>query len=71
MTGNTRVPVAVIPFENNRGATVLCNDGSVWDLLYSEDGNVAWSDLGNPLPGSAAAQGWTPEKAGRDAQVSA
>jgi hypothetical protein len=67
MTGTTRVPVAAIPFENNRGATVLCNDGSVWDLLYSDDGNVAWYDLRNPLPGSAAARVLTPEKPGREA----
>jgi hypothetical protein len=61
MAGNTRVPVVAIPFENNRGATVLCDDGSVWDLLYSQDGNIAWSDLKSPLPGSAAARGWAPE----------
>jgi hypothetical protein len=69
MAGNVRVPVVAIPFENNRGATVLCDDGSVWDLLFSEDGNIAWNDLRNPLPGSAAAQGWTPEKALREVQV--
>lgn len=62
MAGNHRVPVLALPFENNKGATVLCDDGSVWDLLYSQDGNIAWNDLGNPLPGSAAAQGWTPGK---------
>ena len=44
------VEAKVEPFENNRGATVLCNDGTVWDLLYSDDGNVAWHDLRNPLP---------------------
>jgi hypothetical protein len=59
MPGTTRVPVVAIPFENNRGATVLCDDGSVWDLLYSQDGNIAWNDLRNPLPGSAAAQALT------------
>ena len=69
MGGRTRVPVVAMPFENNRGATVLCDDGSVWDLIYSEDGNIAWNDLGNPLPGSAAAQGWTPEKAVHDGQA--
>jgi hypothetical protein len=62
MAGNTRAPVVAIPFENNRGATVLCDDGSVWDLLFSQDGNVAWNDLRNPLPGSAAALGWNPDK---------
>ena len=62
MTTNTRAPVVAIPFANNSGATVLCTDGSVWDLLYSDDGKVAWNDLGNPLPGSAAALGSTPEK---------
>ena len=62
MTGITRMPVVAIPFANNAGATVLCSDGSVWDLLYSDDGNVAWNDLGNPLPGSAAALARTPEK---------
>jgi hypothetical protein len=70
MAGNIRVPVAAIPFENNRGATVLCDDGSVWDLIYSDDGNVAWSDLRNPLPGSAAAKGWKPETSVREAQDS-
>lgn len=63
MAGNHRVPVLALPFENNKGATVLCDDGSVWDLLYGDDGNITWNDLGNPLPGSAAAQGWTPAKA--------
>ena len=63
MAGNYRVPVFAMPYENQRGATVLCDDGSVWDLLYSADGNVAWNDLKNPLPGSAAALGWTPKKA--------
>ena len=63
MAGNTRSPVIAIPFENNKGATVLCDDGSVWDLLFSQDGNIAWSDLKNPLPGSAAARGWKPETA--------
>jgi len=62
MAGNYRVPVLALPFENNKGATVICDDGSVWDLLFSQDGNVAWNDLRNPLPGSAAAQGWTPGK---------
>lgn len=61
MTGNSRRPVVAIPFANNKGATILCSDGSVWDLLYSDDGNVAWNDLGNPLPGSAAALGWKTE----------
>ena len=64
MAGNVRVPIVAIPFENNRGATVLCDDGSVWDLLYSDDGNVEWLDLRNPLPGSAAAQGWMPKSEG-------
>lgn len=62
MDRDIRMPVAAIPFANNRGATVLCNDGSVWDLLYSDDGGVAWHDLKNPLPGSAAAQGWAQER---------
>ena len=71
MSGNTRMPVVAMPYENNRGATALCNDGSVWDLLFSDDGKVAWSDLRNPLPGSAAAQGWKPEKADREVQAQA
>jgi len=50
MAGNYRVPVLALPFENNKGATVICDDGSVWDLLFSQDGNVAWNDLRNPLP---------------------
>ncbi|HEY2378801.1 MAG TPA: hypothetical protein VGH98_22660 [Gemmatimonadaceae bacterium] len=62
MAGNVRVPVVAIPFANNNGATVLCDDGSVWDLLYSDDGSIAWNDLRNPLPGSAAAQRRTPEE---------
>lgn len=65
MAENARVPIVAIPFANNRGATVLCDDGSVWDLLYSEDGNIAWNDLRNPLPGSAAAHGWRPTKTAR------
>jgi hypothetical protein len=68
MAGTIRVPVVAIPFENNQGATVLCDDGSVWEILYSADGGIAWNELKNPLPGSAAAQGWTPEKAARAAK---
>ena len=62
MTGSTRAPVVAIPFANSSGATVLCSDGSVWDLLYSDDGKVVWNDLGSPLPGSAAALASKPEK---------
>jgi hypothetical protein len=68
MAGNIRVPVVALPYENNKGATVLCDDGTVWDLLYSQDGSIAWIDLKNPLPGSAAAQGWMPGKVDREVQ---
>ena len=61
MAGVFRVPVAVIPFEHHDGATVLCDDGSVWELSLGQHG-ARWSDTKSPLPGSAVACGWSPEQ---------
>lgn len=61
MAGLHRSPVTAIPWENQKGATVLCDDGSLWELQFT-DSSPTWTDLKAPLPGSTAAYGWTPER---------
>jgi len=55
----TRAPVAAMQFENGNGAHVLCDDGSLFVLNF-ETNPPTWQALAAPLPGSLAAQGWSP-----------
>jgi hypothetical protein len=61
MAGMHRSPVAVIPWPNEKGAKVFCDDGSLWDVEFTDEG-ATWTGLRSPLPGSTEASHWTPEK---------
>jgi hypothetical protein len=71
MAGLHRSAVAVIPWQNHNGAKVLCDDGSLWEVRFTEDGGASWTDLKSPLPGSTAAAAWIPERARADSQNAA